>query len=48
MVTFKCFIVQDEQLEQNTQTIVKNGKVRKQPNVTTIVIHCVEFLCIGF
>ena len=45
----KCFIVQDEQLEQNTQTIVKNGKVRKQPNVTTIPNPLsVEFLCIGF
>ena len=32
----KVYIVQDEQLEQNTQTIVKNGKVRKQKNVTTI------------
>ena len=32
----KVYIVQDEQLEQTTQTIVKNGKVRKQKNVTTI------------
>ena len=32
----KCFIIQDEQIEQNTQTIIKNGKIQKQPNVTTI------------
>ena len=32
----KAYIVQDEQLEQNTQTIMKNGKITKQANVTTI------------
>ena len=45
----KCFIVQDEQLEQNTQTIVKNGKVRKQPNVTTIPNPlALNFYVLGF
>ena len=45
----KCFIVQDEQLEQNTQTIVKNGKVTKQKNVTTIPNPlALNFYVLGF
>ena len=32
----KCFIVQDEQLEVNTQTIMKQGKIVKQPNTSVI------------
>ena len=45
----KCFIIQDEQLVQNTQTIVKNGKVRKQPNVTTIPNPlALNFYVLGF
>ena len=32
----KVHIVQDEQLEQNTQTIVKDGKIVREKNITTI------------
>ena len=32
----KVFLVQDEQLEVNTQTIVKQGKIVKQPNTSVI------------
>ena len=32
----KVHIVQDEQLEQNTQTIVKGGKIVREKNITTI------------
>tara|TARA_B100001094_G_scaffold313167_1_gene350617 strand:+ start:4204 stop:6189 length:1986 start_codon:yes stop_codon:yes gene_type:complete len=32
----KCHLVQDEQLEQNTQTVIKNGKIKKQKNVSII------------
>tara|TARA_Y100001938_G_scaffold151057_1_gene245549 strand:+ start:2105 stop:4075 length:1971 start_codon:yes stop_codon:yes gene_type:complete len=32
----KVFIVQDEQLEVNTQTIIKEGKIVKQPNTSVI------------
>ena len=32
----KVHIVQDEQLEENTQTIVKDGKIVKEKNITTI------------
>jgi len=32
----KVFLVQDEQLEVNTQTIMKQGKIVKQPNTSVI------------
>ena len=32
----KVFLVQDEQLEVNTQTIMKRGKIVKQPNTSVI------------
>ena len=32
----KVFLVQDEQLEVNTQTIIKEGKIVKQPNTSVI------------
>ena len=45
----KCFIVQDEQLEQNTQTIMKNGKIKKQPNVTVVPNPlALNFYVLGF
>jgi len=32
----KCFIVQDEQLEENTKLIVKNGKISKNTSISTL------------
>jgi hypothetical protein len=32
----KCFIVQDEQLEENTKLIVKNGKISKNKSISTL------------
>ena len=32
----KCFIVQDEQLEENTKLIMKNGKISKNTSISTL------------
>ena len=45
----KCFIVQDEQLEENTKLIMKNGKIKKQPNVTVVPNPlALNFYVLGF
>ena len=45
----KAYIVQDEQLEENTQTIIKNGKISK--NKSSLVIpnpFALNLYCLGF
>ena len=45
----KSFIVQDEQLEENTQTIIKNGKISK--NKSSLVIpnpFALNLYCLGY
>ena len=45
----KCFIIQDSQLEQNTQTVIREGKIIKQKNVTPIPNPlAMNFYVLGF
>jgi|TARA_R100000027_G_scaffold67640_1_gene67398 hypothetical protein len=45
----KVFIIQDEQLEKNTQTVIREGRIVKQPNVTPIPNPlAMNFYVLGF